>query len=270
MSDFGILVILSGTAGTAACLSITSLASPILGRPPITVLHVRAAPGSTILPSEEVLGSRDIAAINSREAAEDAAIAEMVGRWNETDATWRSVAGYEVDEIRDIPRDIRLVVLPHPGLAPPGHQQALDAVLFAARRPVLMVPPAMPAPIPAFCRHLAIGWRDTPITRRALDAFAPFVEAAGKVTVVAVVEGESSSLQSARAAIGPRRTDAAFKMIDPAGGGTGAALLGAASRAGADTLLIGAHRHGALQRWILGTVTGVVVRRTPVPVLLSA
>lgn len=270
MSHPGIVVILSGTTGAAACLGITSLAARILGHPPITVLHVRAAPGSTILPSEEVLGSRDIAAMNRREAAEDAAVAELVAHWDETGATWRSVAGYEVEEIRNVPRDTRLVVLPHPASGPPGHQQALEAVLFAARLPVLMVPPAISIPISAFCRHLAIGWRESPITRRALDTFAPFIAATEKVTVIAVVEGDGFSLQPARAAIEPRRTDATFEVIDPAGAATGRALLDAAGRAGADTLLIGAHRHGALQRWIFGTVTQTVMRETSIPVLTAA
>lgn len=270
MSDPGILVILSETTGAAACLHITSLASHILGHPPITVLHVRAAPGSTILPSEEVLGSRDIAAMNRREAAEDAALAELVAHWNEAGATWRSVAGYEIEEIRNIPRHTQLVVLPHPASGPPGHRQALEATLFAARLPVLMVPLATPVPVPSFCRHLAIGWRDSVITRRALATFAPFIEAAEKVTVIAIVEDEDPALQSARAALGPRRTDAAFKVVDPAGAGTGHALLAAACSAGADTLLIGAHRHGALQQWIFGTVTQIVMRDTPVPVLTSS
>ena len=270
MSEAGILAILSGTTGAAACLRISSLASRILGYPPITVLHVRADPASTILPSEEVLGARDIAAMNRREAAEDAALAELVAHWDQAGATWRSVAGYEVEEIRNVPRDTRLVVLSHPVAAPPGHRQALEAVLFGARLPVLMVPPATPVPIPSFCRHLAIGWRDSVITRRALDTFAPFIESADKVTVIAVVEGEDSSIQSARTAFGSRRSDATFKVADPAGAGTGHVLLAAAGRAGADTLLIGAHRHGVLQQWIFGTVTQAVMREGPMPLLMSS
>lgn len=267
MNETGILVILSGVAEAASCLRITSLASRILGHPPITVLHVRAVPASTIMPSEEVLGASDIRAINHREAEEDAGLADLVARWDEAGARWLSVAGYEVEEIRNALPNTRLVVLPHPSVAPPGHRQALETVLFAARIPIVMVPAGMSVPVPSFCRHLAIGWRDSPITRHALDIFSPFIIAAEKLTVIEVVAGGHPPAQSARAALGRYRTDAVFTRIDPAGAGTGRALLAAARQGQADTLLIGAHRHAVLQEWILGTVTKTVLNQAPFPIL---
>jgi nucleotide-binding universal stress UspA family protein len=273
MTEGGILVVLGTAAGAAACLRVTSAAAAILGHPPITVLHVRAVPASTILPSEEALGSRQIEALARREAEEDAALAELTARWGEIGATWRSVAGYEVEEIRHAARGMRLVVLPHPAGEPPGHRQALDEALFDVRLPVVMVPDEAQAnisPPPPFCRHLALGWRDSAITRRAVASFAPFVQAAAKVTVIEVTEGDESFLDSARAALAPWRADASFEAVTPAGADIGHALLAAVRRLGADTLLIGAHRHGVLQDWIFGTVTRTVLRETPVPVLLAA
>jgi nucleotide-binding universal stress UspA family protein len=272
MGEGAILVVLGGVAGGAACLRITSAAAGILGHPPITVLHVRAAPASTILPSEEALGRRQIEGLARREAAEDAALAELVAEWGEIGATWRSLPGYEVEEIRRIAPGTRLVVLPHPAAEPPGHREALDTALFDVRLPVLMVPQAIatasePSP---FCRHLALGWRDSAITRGAAATFAPFLQAAGKVTVIEVTEGDESFLESARVALAPWRPDAIFKAVAPAGEDIGHALLAAVRRIGADTLLMGAHRHGVLADWLFGTVTRTILHDTPVPVLLAS
>ncbi len=270
MAEGSILIVLGTTTGALACLHVASAAARILGHPPITVLHVRAVPASTILPSEEVLGARQIEALARQEAAADADLAELIARWGELGATWRSLAGYEVEEIHRVAPGVRLAILPHPRTEPPGHREALDTVLFDARLPVVMVPtPAAMSSAPLFCGHLALGWRDSNITRRAVTSFAPFIQAAERVTVIEVGEGDETFPQSALAALASLRVDASFESVPPEDGKIGSALLAAVTRCGADTLLIGAHRHGVLADMMFGTVTRTVLQNAAIPVLLA-
>ncbi|HWA79013.1 MAG TPA: universal stress protein [Acetobacteraceae bacterium] len=271
MAEGSIFVVLGSATGALACLHVASAAARILGRPPITVLHVRAAPASTILPSEEVLGARQIEALARQESAADADLAELIARGGELGATWRSLAGYEVEEIRRAAPGVRLAILPHPRDELPGHREALDTVLFEAGLPVVMVPASSAlSSTSLFCGHLALGWRDSGITRRAVATFAPFIQAAERVTVVEVSEGDEAFPQSALAALAPLRPDARFETVSPEDGRIGSALLAAAARCGADTLLIGAHRHGVLADMMFGTVTRTVLENATIPVLLSA
>ncbi len=264
MSGRGVLAILGGVGQAEACLHAAAVAARVLGGVTITVLHVRADPASTILPSEEVLGGREIRALERREAADDAALAALVAAWSEEHCLWRSVAGNEAAEIVRRAQHTALVVLPRPDGEPAGHRRALDAALFEARLPVLAVPPVRSA---GFGRHIAVGWKGEQALARAAAGFAPFLRAAERVSVIGVGQ-RGASLATAREVVGRFRPAIEEVAVATGPGPVGRRLLEAAHEIGADCLLIGAYAHGPTLEWLLGGVTRTVLQEATVPLLL--
>ncbi|MGC8468382.1 MAG: universal stress protein [Acetobacteraceae bacterium] len=264
MSGRGVLAVLGGVRQAEACLHAAAVAARALGGVTITVLHVRADPASTILPSEEVLGAAEIAALARREAAEDTALAAIVSAWGEEHSLWRSVAGDEAAEIVRRARHTALVVLARPDGEPAGHQRALEAALFEARLPVLAVPPVR---FTGFGRHIAVGWKDEQALGRAAAGFAPFLRAAERVSVIGVGQ-RGASLAIAREVLGRFRPGVEEVAVAKGPGPVGRSLLEAVHEIGADCLLIGAYAHGLALEWLLGGVTRTLLQEATVPLLL--
>ncbi len=171
--------------------------------------------------------------------------------------------GVPADELRRRGHDAALVAmaLPSPHAHSPG-QTALQAALFDTGQPVLAVPAGWQG---GFGRHLAVGWRDTPATRRSLTALRPWLEAANTTTALTVTDVPPPPLDGPLAGL-PGRV--AHRTLPRTSGSDGAALLAAALDVGADGLAMGAYRGGRTLERILGGVTEHVLHHATLPLLL--
>jgi hypothetical protein len=267
MSDPTVLVVLE-TAGTAAaCLRAASDAAAALSSARIEVLHIRMDPASAMeLP--EVVTKRYEAAIEQRSDAEGAAVRAAYEAWRTgtrpTEATWIEVEAVPAAAIRERGALAALVVMARPTNAShPAAAAGFDAALFDTGKPMLVVPPGTGAP---FGRHLAVGWRDLPATRRCLEALRPWLMAAETVSVIAVTDEPAALPEDWKTANLP--PGATLHAVSPGGRSEGVALLEQAAALGADGLAIGAYRRGRLLERLLGGVTADVMRAATIPVLM--
>ena len=270
-----ILVVMDTVESAAACLRAAADASVAFASPCIEVLHVRMDPAGTMLP-EEVLTRRYSQAIGARSAAEAAPLRAAFDAWRAdahpadatcpADATWIEIEAVPSAAISERGSHAALVVLARPSDAThPASVAGFDAALFDTGKPVLVVPPGAGAP---FGRHLAVGWRDVPATRRCLAALRPWLMAAETVSVISVTDGEAVLPEDWKAANLP--PSATLHIVRPAGRSDGEALLQEAAALGADGLAVGAYRRGRLLERLLGGITADLLRAARTPVLMQA
>jgi nucleotide-binding universal stress UspA family protein len=269
MTGNTVLVVLDRAETAAACLRAAADAAAALGSPRIEALHVRMDPAGTLeLP--DVMTPRYAQAIEQRSAAEGAAIRAAFDAWQAAaphhDATWIEVTAAPATAIRERGDLAALLVLGRPSEAThPADAAGFDAAVFDAGKPVLVVPPGAGA---RFGRHLAVGWRDAPATRRSLQALRPWLMAAETVSVVAIAHGTAALPADWKAANLPAA--ATLRVVPPAARSDGDELLHQAAACGADGLAIGAYRRGRLLERLLGGVTADVLRAARIPVLMHA
>src|SRR5665213_3094434 len=178
MTTQSVLVLLTEPEGARVILGAAATAAQALGEPRIDVLHVRLDPVSTIMPSEEVLTPDRVRAIEAAAAVEGTKVHAVFEAWRAAGhaGQWQEIVGVPADEVRRRGPDAALLAMTLPPPHPPSAEQAaLEAALFGTGRPVLAVPAGWRG---GFGRHLAVGWRDTPSTRKALTALRPWLEAA--------------------------------------------------------------------------------------------
>lgn len=247
-----VLALLLDAAGAPACLEAVSGACRALPDPEILGLHVRCDPASAIMPSEEVLTTARRAALEAEADRAQAAIRAAWQAWSQggVHATWREEAG-DPAAVARAAGAFALIAMSLPGPdALPAQRAALDALLFTPDQPVLVVPAGWSG---EFGRHLAVGWRDTEGTRRALVAARPWLRAADRVTLLAVADDGPSWPEDALLGVEPGRLER--RRIEPGGQDEADSLLAAVADAGADGLVMGAYRRGRVMEWILGGVT---------------
>lgn len=264
MTDM-VLVLLLDPAGAASCLAAAGAAARALADPLVTVLHVRSDPSAGLLSSEEVLPEERRQALAQQAEADAVAIHAAYLAWQEPSlpSRWEQMDGIPAEVLATRP-PVALVVLtlptPH---APLAERAALDVVLFTSGQPVLTVPAGWGG---GFGRHLAIGWRDTPGTRRAIDAARPWLTRAERVAVLAV--GAQEPAWPDRTVLDLPAERVSFRKVDPKAGDEGDSLLAAVAEAGADGLVMGAYRRSRVMEWIVGGVTRHIVHAATLPVLM--
>jgi nucleotide-binding universal stress UspA family protein len=261
-----VLVLLTDPAGAPGLLDAAAAAARALGASRIDALHVRLDPVSTILPSEEILTAERVRAVEGAAAAQGAKLQAAFAAWCAAGhaAQWDEVVGVPADEMDRRGGAAALVAMTLPAPHPVSAEwAALEAALFGTGRPVLAVPAAWHG---GFGRHLAVGWRDVPATRRALAALRPWLAAAETVTVLTAADALPPSPDGPLAGL-PGRV--MFRALDHTDGDDGAALLAGALAAGADGLAMGAYRRGRMLEWMLGGVTEHVLHHATLPLLLA-
>ncbi len=240
---------------------------------PLAALHVRIDPVTTILPSEEVLTLRAAAEIAGQQAALASAVTEAVAAW--TLRTGVPVVLFEpLGEARTetaragagaaaIVAPLAQVFLRRWGNPP---ESPISAAIFNTGAPVLIMPENT-----AFRPdgHLAIAWKDAGHARAAVAAAMPMAARAAQISIIGVGDAERLRFDRARALLGPNAARA--RIINPPRGAepVGETLLAQARAAGADTLVLGAHRHGHLADWILGGVTASVLASAEMPLFMK-
>jgi nucleotide-binding universal stress UspA family protein len=167
-----------------------------------------------------------------------------------------------------------LCVLPGPD--PSEGDKALifvNAFLFEAGRPVLVVPPRQPASLPL--THAVVAWQPTREATRALHDAMPFLARCESVDVVTIdpkIGGiRHGEEPGADIATHLARHGLKVNVVSlPSGGATIASvLLRHCAESGARLLVAGGYGHSRAREWILGGATRDLLETATLPVLFS-
>jgi nucleotide-binding universal stress UspA family protein len=185
---------------------------------------------------------------------------------------WHAPEGIAAEQVANRGRYADLLVLgqDQPDGATPTAAVAIEAALFGAGRPVLLVPHAARFAVPS--RHALIGWNASREAARAVHDALPLLAAIESATVLAVdarasgeeTPGQAIAAHLARHGIRTEVETSASGDVD-----TGALLLNRAAELSADLLVIGGYGHSRLREWVLGGVTRTILREMTLPVLMS-
>jgi nucleotide-binding universal stress UspA family protein len=189
----------------------------------------------------------------------------------------RIEAGYPADTMPRAARycDLAVVTQSDPDdddvLRPPI---LAENVLLQSGRPLLVLPDTREWTIAPAARVL-VGWNASREAARAMHDAMPFLRKAASVEVVVFetpeevafahgdIPGADIGLWLARHGV---KVDVNYVA---AGVAVGEALLSHAADLGADLIVAGGYGHSRLRETVLGGVTRTLLRRSPVPVLLS-
>jgi len=266
-----ILVMLDHPAAASGLLAATRQLADLADGAHINVLVVRTPPGSTILPSEEVLTRGKEARLRAQEEARVAALKAIFDAWNATAEAPRSAANWLDIEaaapglIVEWGRRADLIVLERPAHRDYGATwQAVPAALFETDRPVVVIPPD---PTTTFGENIAIAWRDDAYATRAVLSALRYATRATSVHLLAGVRPGSRK---------PRIPDilvehgiAADLQTIPIGDEPfGIALLARAHAVSADMLVMGAWAFNSWRELIFGGVTRFMLAHADLPVLM--
>jgi nucleotide-binding universal stress UspA family protein len=184
-------------------------------------------------------------------------------------AGWVELTGRRDETIPKKARVSDLTVLCRPDdEALPQLGAVLEATLFGAGRPLLIIPPQG---VPSIGRTVAIAWNDGAEAARAVAGALPFVEAAGAVHVLSAETwrtGADVSLDLVRY-LEWRGIACTRRAVTSEGESVGAALLDAATGVGADLLVMGGYGRTRLSELVLGGVTRHFLAHSQLPILIS-
>jgi nucleotide-binding universal stress UspA family protein len=154
----------------------------------------------------------------------------------------------------------------------PIHLDAADALhsaLFDVRRLVLVAPRDASDLGRTIGRHFVVGWKAGDPVKHSVEAAAPWLRHADKVSVLCVAkQGAEPYEASAHAFFDKLGIAAQIIGLQRNDKSVGRQLLAEASQLGGDCLLIGAFKHSALWDAALGGVTRDVLAHANIPILL--
>jgi len=165
-----------------------------------------------------------------------------------------------------------LVVLPRPYQDNPEAASLVEACLFAAERPVLMIPKGCKAPDAG--GHVLMGWNDGAEALAAARAALPLLEEA-EVTDICIIDPpthapDRSDPGGAMAQYlmrhGSKSEVAVLAKTEPH---VGDILLRRAKEVGAQMIVSGAYGHSRLREAVFGGATRSLLEAADLPILMS-
>ena len=146
-------------------------------------------------------------------------------------------------------------------------RSTLEAVLLETGRP-LLVPAA--AAMPAAIERVAIAWKPTQHTTRAVALALPLIARAREVVVLTVAERPDEHATTDRLVRTLARHGLAARAegLQPGPDGAVQTLLAAANER-ADLLVMGGYGHTRIREWVFGGFTREVLDGAPLPVLMA-
>jgi nucleotide-binding universal stress UspA family protein len=195
------------------------------------------------------------------------AVAERPPAPGGASARWSELTGRRDDVIPRKARVSDLVVFGAQPSDSPELGGAIETTLVAGGRPLLLAPKG----VSTIGERVAIAWNGSAESARALAAALPSIEAAGAVHLLTAetwrtqleVTDDLADYLAWRGIVCERRA------VAVEGETVGAALLRAASEAGADLLIMGGYGRSRLRELVLGGVTRHVLTHAQLPVLLA-
>ena len=272
----------AGTLGTAFALAKSFNAH-------VDALHLRSDStdaiadfvGETVSPVlvEEVLKAAEQRAggiaKRTRKAFDDAVAKARVDLVSRASAQGKATAAYQEQtglsgywvETRGRVSDLIVVRRPR-NSADVSARSIAEFALMGTGRPVLLAPPSAPRKLGA---SVAIAWNGSIESSKAVAAAMPFLMRAKNITAISVVEdgGGDHNLDGLVQYLRWHGVRAKASAVKNRGGDIGKAVVGAASRAKADLLVMGAYTHSRMREMIFGGVTDYVLGNGRMPVLLA-
>ncbi len=202
-------------------------------------------------------------------AAAGTAIADSPPGPGDASAGWRELTGRRDELVPSRARLSDLTVFSRPeDESAADLRPVLEATLFGAGRPLLLVPPSPPEVIGD---RVAIAWNGKAEAARALAGALPFLDAASSVHALSAetrwtdpeAAGDLIDYLAWRGVVCERQPVAAKE--EP----VGEALLAAAKEAGANLLVMGGYGRSRLSELVLGGVTRHVLSHANLPVLIA-
>ena len=146
-------------------------------------------------------------------------------------------------------------------------RSTLEAVLVKTGRPLLI--PSTGAPSVEMAERIAIAWKPTPQTARAVAAAMPFLARAKEIVVMTVQEEEDGSDDADRLVrnLEWHGLKAVAQSLSPDGRGAAETLVAAAAEK-VGLLVMGGYGHSQLREWVFGGFTQQLLVSAPVPVLM--
>jgi nucleotide-binding universal stress UspA family protein len=234
---------------------------------PLVAVYPMTAP----IPTDFVVAAREQAVADAAKAAaafEKAAAAAGVAYQSRALATITGegfaepVRAFRLSDLVVVGREVK-------DSPEPMRHSLIEAILFDAGAPAMIVPPAV--------KELKLGravvaWDDTVQSSRALRAALPLLARTGAVDVVMVSEAWKWTAGVPGADIADHLArhgiSVTVNRIDNTRNDVGATLLDAAAKAKADWLLMGAYGHNRMRQLLLGGATRTVLAGATIPVFL--
>ena len=146
-------------------------------------------------------------------------------------------------------------------------RSTLEAVLVQTGRPLLI--PNTGAPSVEMAERIAIAWKPTPQTARAVSAAMPFLARAKEIVVMTVQEEEGRSVDADRLLrnLEWHGLKAVAQPLSPDGCSAAETLVAAAEQ-NVGLLVMGGYGHSRLREWVFGGFTQQLLVNAPMPVLM--
>ena len=187
-------------------------------------------------------------------------------------AGWREIKG-GVDELTRRLRFHDLLIDGRPSTS--AGPTLLGRLIAGGGRPVLVSPSGKPFLTPFKPgRTIAIAWKDTLETAKAMSAALPFLSKAERILVLTTPEGGNipdrgaEGIKDALDWLAWHGLSAEARTVPRTGSSVARAVVTAAMREGADLLVRGAYGHGRSLEFLLGGFTQDVVNACRLPVLM--
>jgi nucleotide-binding universal stress UspA family protein len=193
-------------------------------------------------------------------------VSDTPARSAEISVQWHREVGREAAWVAEYGRSHDLLIVIRQGSG--DVHETLEAALIESGRPILV--PASET-MPAAFETIAVAWKSTPQTARAMTAAMPFLTTARRVLILSVAEEARDEVESAqRLAVGLQwhGVETESRLLHSSPEGTAATLLAACAREHADLLVMGGYGHSRLRELVFGGVTASVLRDSAVPLLL--
>lgn len=186
-------------------------------------------------------------------------------------AAFREVEGEDADTLTGEARSNDIAVLAGGGSKAGLLARDLAQVLTRSGRPLVLTPSAPPK---RAVRNIAVAWKDSAESARALSAAMPLLVKAAKVLVLAAGESAGDATARQKTVKGVIRhlrwhgIAAEWRHLSPGKQGAPEAVLAAAASADADLLVMGAYGRGRLTEIVFGGFTQRVLKGADLPVFL--
>ncbi len=231
------------------------------------------APGMSASMYEQMVGQAKHDAQEQLARARDVFERETLGITRSTQPStgfsvgWTEVEGEDPVVIAEHARLANLVVLGRPDGRNDVHAAlAVEAVLFDAARPVVVVPPDAPND---WGRRVFVAWNGSAPAARAMYEALPFIGTAEQVIVGSVADGVVPDADAAAEALQWQGVAATPLAIDSSADDVGRHLFAAAAEKGCDLVVMGAYGHSRLREFILGGVTRYALYEATAPLFMS-
>ncbi len=195
-------------------------------------------------------------------------------RWDMEDRVVQAAA--LSDYISEKVRLSDLVVLdaPYGDQAVTEEIAALEATLFRARAPALVIPAEMGGSVGLTPKRVLLGWNESDEALRACRAAFPFLKTADE-TEIAIVDpprhpsGQTDPGGPLASYLSRHNISAEISVLARTESDIADILIRHASETGAEMIVMGAYGHTRLREAIIGGATRHMLERANVPVLMA-